>query len=313
VWLRHGAPDARLAQARDPLRSLDLPGVSALDAEAWRYETADGAAGGPASVAFTRATASAGLQLGGDYIFTPTTARQVADTRRLLETDRTTLGASLRPRVWVAFFRGGTPGRTAVYYRSAPDTAGVALWDERGAALAGGPGLLRLSAPPGRYAFGLDVDSAGMLGRIRGAVTIPHFVSARAPLVSSLILGATDSAGDRDAVLAASPADLVYRAGAALAAYAEIYGLAADERGAARYVARYSFAPVRSVFARVLGTRHPVVFEFTREAPAADVTLERLVVDPGRLPPGRYRVTLGVTDVVRNVKAESVAVEITVR
>jgi hypothetical protein len=309
VWLRHGAPDVRLTKARDPLRALDLPGVSALDAEAWRYETED------ASVAFTRATASAGLQLGGDYIFTPTTARQVADTRRLLETERTTLGASLRPRVWVAFFRGRTPGRTAVYYRSAPDTAGVALWDERGvaAALAGGPGLVRLSVPPGRYAFGLDVDSAGMLGRIRGAVTIPHFVRARGPMLSSLILGATDSAGDREAVLAASPADLAYHAGAALAAYTEIYGLAADERGVTRYAARYSFAPVRSFFASVLGTRHPVVFEFTREAPAADVTLERLVVDPGRLPPGRYRVTLDVTDVVRNVKAESVAIEITVR
>src|SRR5207253_21364 len=89
-----------------------------------------------ASVAFTRATASAGLQLGGDYIFTPTTARQAADTRRLLETDRTRLGAPLSPRVWVAFFRGRTPGRTEVYYRSAPDTAGVALWDERGVAAA---------------------------------------------------------------------------------------------------------------------------------------------------------------------------------
>src|SRR5438094_361423 len=33
VWLRHGAPDTRLTKARDLLRSLDLPGVSALDAE----------------------------------------------------------------------------------------------------------------------------------------------------------------------------------------------------------------------------------------------------------------------------------------
>jgi len=307
VWLRHGAPDTRLTKARDPLRSPDLPGVSALDAEAWGYETA--------SVAFTRATASAGLQLGGDYIFTPTTARQAADTRRLLETDRTRLGAPLSPRVWVGFFRGRTPGRTEVYYRSAPDTAGVALWDERGvaAALAAGPGLLRVSVPPGRYDFGLDVDSAGVLGRIRGAVTVPHFMRARGPMLSSLILGATDSSGDREAVLAAGPADLVYGAGESLAAYAEIYGLAADERGVARYVARYSFVPVRSWFARLLGTGHPVVFEFTRETPATDVALERLVLDPRRMSPGRYRVTLGVTDVVRNVKEESVAVEITVR
>src|SRR2546427_9031676 len=80
----------------------------------------------------------------------------MSDTRRLLESDRTTLGAPLAARVWAAFFRGRTPGRTEVYYRSAPDTAGLALWDERGvaAALASGPGLLRASVPPGRYTFG---------------------------------------------------------------------------------------------------------------------------------------------------------------
>ncbi len=311
MWLRHGPPDSRVAQARALVGLPDLPGVSSLDAEAWRYETA----AGPVAIAFTRATASAGLQLGGDYIFTPTTERQMSDTRRLLETDRTTLRAPLAPRVWAAFFRGRTPGRTEVYYRSAPDTAGLALWDERGvaAALASGPGLVRASVPPGRYTFGLDVDSAGVLGRIRGAVTVPHFARAAAPMLSSLILGATDSSGDRNALLAAMPADLVYRTGAALAAYAEVYGLAADERGVARYVARYRFAPVRSLLARVLGARQPVVVEFTREAPAEDVTVEQVVLEPGRVPPGRYRVTLGVTDLVRNVKSESVAVEITVR
>ena len=88
------------------------------------------------------------------------------------------------------------------------------------AALASGPGLVRASVPPGRYTFGLDVDSAGVLGRIRGAVTVPHFARAAAPMLSSLILGATDSSGDRNALLAAMPADLVYRTGAALAAYA---------------------------------------------------------------------------------------------
>ena len=311
VWLRHGPPDSRVPQARASVRLPDLPGMSSLDAEAWCYETA----GGPVAITFTRATASAGLQLGGDYIFTPTTERQMSDTRRLLESDRTTLGAPLAARVWAAFFRGRTPGRTEVYYRSAPDTAGLALWDERGvaAALASGPGLLRASVPPGRYTFGLDVDSAGVLGRIRGAVTVPHFARAAAPMLSSLILGATDRAGDRNALLAAMPADLVYRTGAPLAAYAEVYGLAADERGVARYVARYRFAPVRSLLARVLGARQPVVVEFTREAPAEDVTVEQLVLEPGRVPPGRYRVTLGVTDAVRNVKSESVAVEITVR
>ena len=306
VWLRHGPPDSR-----DPVRLPDLPGVSSLDAEAWHYETAAGRVG----ITFTRASASAGLQLGGDYIFTPTSKRQMSDTRRLLETDRTTLRAPLAARVWAAFFRGRTPGRTEVYYRSATDTAGLALWDERGVAvaLASGPGLSRASVPPGHYTFGLDVDSAGVLGRIRDTVTVPHFARAAAPLLSSLILGATDRSGDRDALLAAMPADLAYRAGAPLAAYAEVYGLAADERGVARYVARYSFAPVRPFLARVLGVGHAIVVEFTREAPAQDVMVEQLVLEPGRVPRGRYRVTLGVTDALRNVKSESVAVEITVR
>ena len=306
VWLRHGPPDSR-----DPVRLPDLPGMSSLDAEAWHYETAAGRVG----ITFTRASASAGLQLGGDYIFTPTSKRQMSDTRRLLETDRTTLRAPLAARVWAAFFRGRTPGRTEVYYRSATDTAGLALWDERGVAvaLASGPGLSRASVPPGHYTFGLDVDSAGVLGRIRDTVTVPHFARAAAPLLSSLILGATDSSGDRDALLAAMPADLAYRAGAPLAAYAEVYGLAADERGVARYVARYSFAPVRPFLARVLGVGHAIVVEFTREAPAQDVMVEQLVLEPGRVPRGRYRVTLGVTDALRNVKSESVAVEITVR
>ena len=101
--------------------------------------------------------------------------------------------------------------------------------------------------------------------------------------------------------------------GEELAAYAEVYGLAADERGVARYVARYSFAPVRPFLARVLGVGHAIVVEFTREAPAQDVMVEQLVLEPGRVPRGRYRVTLGVTDALRNVKSESVAVEITVR
>jgi len=39
--------------------------------------------------------------------------------------------------------------------------------------------------------------------------------------------------------------------------------------------------------------------------------LERVVIEPGRLTPGRYRVTLAVMDLPSNVKSESVAIEIT--
>ena len=133
------------------------------------------------------------------------------------------------------------------------------------------------------------------------------------PALSSLALGAADTTADRETTLSAMPADLTYDAGRPLATYAEIYGLDADARGVARYLVRYSFARVRSFLDRVLGAGHAVVLEFTREVATPDVALERVVLEPGRLPAGRYRVTLGVTDLARNVKAESVALEIVMR
>ena len=55
------------------------------------------------------------------------------------------------------------------------------------------------------------------------------------------------------------------------------------------------------------------MFEFTREAPARGMRPERIVIEPGRVPPGRYRVTLAVTDLGPNVKSQTVALEITIR
>src|SRR5439155_20641570 len=85
--------------------------------------------------------------------------------------------------------------------------------DERGVAvaLASGPGLSRASVPPGHYTFGLDVYSGGVLGRIPGTVTVPHFARGSSPLLSTLILGATDSSGDGGALLAAMSSCLAYR------------------------------------------------------------------------------------------------------
>jgi len=156
------------------------------------------------------------------------------------------------------------------------------------------------------------VDSAGTLGRLRETVRLPAF-SWDALGLSSLALAAADSGLDREATLHSMPADLVYPGGRPLAAYAEVYGLSPDGEGHARYQVRYTFAPVRSLPGRLFGGSAPVVFEFTREVPARGIVPERIVIEPGRVPAGRYRVTLAVTDLAANVKSQTVALEITIR
>jgi hypothetical protein len=252
--------------------------------------------------------------IGGDFIFFPVTQHALHSAARLLETDRTSLPAPLRARLWGAFFRGETANRTDLYYRADADRAAVVLWDSTGVEVARalGPGLLPLSVPPGAYDLGLDADSAGVRGRLRGSVAVPRF-SGEALALSSLVLAPGDSVADRLATLAAMPANLVYPQGRSLVAYAEVYGLARDTLGMSRYVVRYTFAPVRPLLARLLRASEPVVLEFTRETPLRDRVAERLVIAPGRVPPGRYRLTLGVMDALRHVRSESVTVELVIR
>jgi hypothetical protein len=171
--------------------------------------------------------------------------------------------------------------------------------------------LLALAVTPGRYRLGLDADSARALGRLRDSVVVPWFAPGALQL-SSLALAAGAAATDRATTLASMPADLHYAAGAPLGAYVEIYGLGTGQ-GTTRYRARYTFAPDRSAVGRLLRGTAALSFEFERRAPAGAVVTERLLLEPGRVPPGRYRVTLAVTDLERNVKSETVALVVTLR
>ena len=301
LWVRHGPPELRQTGVLDPIRGI--AGLEPLD-EGWVYSTPEG----DVVLSFT----SHG---GGDTRTLPFTARQLEGQRRLLETDRTTLPAPLEAGGWSAFFKSADPGNTDFYVRTDPERAAVVLWDTGNAepvVRASGIGLLRLSAPPSLYRLGLDVDSAGQLGRVRQPVRLPAF-SGAVPSISSLVLTAGDSLGDRESTLAGMPPDLRYASGTALSTYAELYGLGRGEDGRARYLVRYTFQPLRGFMARVLEGSSPVVFEFTREAEWRERLAEQLVIQPGRLPPGRYRVTLAVTDLPSNVKSETVALDITVR
>jgi len=300
LWIRHGPPDIWAGGMLDPRQSRI---GSPLEFSSWEYDTPDG-------------ILTIGLRdfRGGGVVLYPVSSRQFESARSLLATDNTSIPAPLVAGGWTAFFKAGDFGLTDVYFRAAPETAAVAIWGKDGdrVARAAGPGLMQLTVPPGGYTQGFDVDSAGVLGRSRAPITIPAYSQVQLGL-SSLLLTPGDSVPGREAMLAGMPADLTYSGVRALAAYTEVYGLARDRSGLSQYTARYTFAPERGLAARVLGKDKPVVFEFTRSVAANVVTPERLVIAPGLLAPGRYRVTLAVTDILRNVKSQTVALSVTVR
>lgn len=305
IFLRHGAPDRQSACADDLLDSRSAvidtaaPPCSFLDVESWLYYTPYG----PLSVRFQD----------NEYI-APASRAQDRMGQILLETDRSTVPAPLAARAWSALFRSADLGLTDVYYRTNGDSAAAVLWDTAGLIQpirASGPGVLQLSVPPGPYHLGLDVDSAGTRGRWRRDIRIPRFSAVDLGL-SSLVVAPSAVLLDREAALHRMPVDLVYPAGTPLATYVEIYGLTAGARGRSHYHLRYAFEPVRSLLGKLFTNAHAVVFEFDREIESS-TSAERLIVEPGRLPAGRYRVTLSVTDRTRNVKSESVALEIEIR
>lgn len=307
IYLRHGPPDEKLRGAFDPLDRFERRG-NALDVEGWIYKRPDG--GGTLTIGFKRGTSPGA----GDYVFLPSTRRQAASTRVALRTDRSTVPAPLAPRIWSAVFRSAELGLSDLYYRTSGDSAAAVLWDTAGQnepVRASGSGLLLLSVPPGSYDLGLDVDSAGVLGRLRREIVVPRFSVVDLGL-SSLVLAPSAQLLDREATLQRMPADLVYRAGTPLASYVELYGLTADRSSRTHYRLRYAFAPLRSFPARLFTRGHPVVFEFDRAGESSSA-IEQLIIEPGRLPAGRYRVTLSVTDLTRNVKSESALLEIDIR
>ena len=299
VWLRHGRPDYWNREAG-----------TWIDVHDWTYYTPEG----PLTISFDGIPGAFGAH--GDYIVAPPMDRhQARQVRTLLTTDRSSLAATLMARGWSAFFRSETPGFTDFYVRTQPETAAVVLWDTKGAeeqARATGVGLLRVSLRPAAYQMGLDVDSSGAIGRVRETIRVPAYSTA-VPGISSLLLAAGDSLLERQGALAGMPADLGFATGTALSSYAELYGLVRDSDGRARYRVRYTFQPVRGLLARLWSRGSPVVFEFDREAEWRGALTERLVIQPGRLAPGRYRVTLSVTDIPSNVKSETVALDIRVR
>jgi tetratricopeptide (TPR) repeat protein len=288
VLVRYGEPDERY--------------VWSADAETWRYRRPDA----EYQVTFARRTADGG----GDEVVTPVVAGEYEAAQYLLSTDRPTLTATLRFSFWPAAFRSAT-GRASelvVFPDSVKATA--ALFDSAGREAArdsATDGPLHLVAPPGRYLLALDAERDGRAGRFRGTIRLPRYATDSLS-VSGLLISSQDAAPLRPALEAAAPPSLRLPAERPLRVYAEVYGLT-TAAGAVRYEAVYRFARAGGGFLGLRSRGRVTTIAFSREGAATDPAVETLVIDPGRLPRGHYRLTLEVHDPVRGARAASAALE----
>jgi hypothetical protein len=293
LFLRFGTPRERLVSAG--------PG---LDVEAWRY-VVDGAT---VSLALARVTADGG----GDFVIYPTSRGELHNAAVMLERDVSAVAPSMDLDVWVAFFRSANPelarrGFLDVVVRPGTDSATVAIWDlaDQELVRARGASPVTVTLREGVYRFGVDARAGARLGRVRDHLETPPLGPGWLA-VSSLLMAVTpDSAPDRGAMAHRMPADrVIVRDGAPVTLYAEVYDLP-DDRGMARYEVTYTFDP--------LGRERRVTLAFPRVRPAAPAVIERLTVQPGLVPPGRYRVTLAVRDRVLGLTARAVALDVDLR
>jgi tetratricopeptide (TPR) repeat protein len=297
MYLRFGEPEERLISVG--------PGI---DVEAWRY-VVDGRA---VSLVFARATAGGGSTPGGDFVFYPTNARELHNSAVLLERDGPTRVPPLPLATWTAFFRAAdstaaNAGFHDVVIRTSTDSAAVAVWDlgDLEIVRSVGPSPLTVRVRDGVYRFGADARVGTRLGSVRGPLVVPPLGPGWLSVSSLLVAVVADSVPDRMTMARAMPASLVIeRRGRPLTLYAELYDLP-DRRGTAEYDVVYTFEPV--------GRGSPVSFSFSRTVPATSTTLERLVVQPGQVPPGRYRVTLAVRDRILGLRAGAVSLDVTLR
>lgn len=298
LYLRFGKPRQRYVASGDDLG----------DVESWTYNVD----GRDVTLTFARATATAsfsfGSIFGGDFVIYPTNQRELHNVGIMLETDESSIHTDFPLSAWEAVFRDPSE-KQRVYVKTNTDTAAAAAWRWDGEEVARAMGAVPFSftIDAGRFAFGIDAHSHGKFGSIRDTLRVPSLGAGWLSL-SSLLVGVTDdSLPDRATMLEAMPANLtITRHGAPLTVYTELYDPPPDSTGVAHYELTYAFQPLDH-------DARPIVFSFPRTVRAEPTVVERLVVQPGAVPPGRYRVALTVRDLVLALPEQSVHADITLR
>lgn len=287
IYLRYGEPVRRVINHRE-------------EVEAWDYSVG----GTLARMIFARASADGG----GDMVFYPTSRGELHNVAVMLERDATAISARREVLAWAAFFRGAREGEQLVYVGVMADTSAAAIWDrewiEVGRETGAAPHVFSLAR--GTYTVGVDTRHNGERGRLRATLDVPTFWRGSLAL-SSLLIGvpANDSTFGRDDIARAMPGDGRLPRDTALALYTEIYGLSTDRQGRSLYEVEYRFEPVDAGRA--------VTLTFDRALSGGAVVPERILIQPGRIPAGRFRVHLTVRDKVRRRIAQSTHVVVELR
>jgi tetratricopeptide (TPR) repeat protein len=293
LYLRFGKPD-----------QIYLAGGRNLgDIEAWRFSV-DGRS---VVVPFARATAVNRFGAGGDMVLYPTNRRDLSNGIVLLDTDATSLDGDREMQVWLATFRGTGRDQHVVYLRASIDTVAAAIWDGEGREFERqrGAGPRAFSLRSGRYAVGIDARDSEGLARIRGSVTVPWLWGDQLTLSSILVGASGQSLTTREDVARAMPGNLEFPVASPLALYTEIYNLPATSEGIAEFEVEYRFEPI--------GRGRPVTFAFSRRAAAEPSLVERIVLEPDRVPAGQYRIVLTVRDRLFGVAAQTSRVDVHLR
>ncbi len=294
VFLRHGAPDYR--------------SIGSLADETWCYFRPDSSV---LRVSFVRRTGGFGAT--GDMVVTPMVAGEAESARELFATDRFSAPSTLSFAFWPAAFRAANRWQTELFL--VPDSVGAtaALVDDDGREVArdsATDGALRLVAAPGHYLLLLDAVRANWAGRYRGTITLPDF-GEDVPSVSSILVASGGAPPVLDSMADRAPHALVLSARAPLRIYAELYNMGRID-SVSRYVAAYRFERTDGFILRSR-RESATTISFERATPFVGRIIETLVVDPGRLPPGRYRLHLEIGDEVRGTKSASSVIEFRLR
>lgn len=294
VFLRHGRPDYRL--------------VHNLDAETWCYFRPDGSV---LRVSFLRRTSGYGAA--GDMVVTPMMSGEAESARQLLATDRFSTTSDLTFAYWPAAFRAGDRRSTELLVIPDSVRAVAVLVDRDGLEIARDSGTdraLHLLAPPGSYLLLLDAARGRHTGRYRGSIPLPDF-GGETPTVSSILLAPGDVAPDRDSLAAHAPHGLTMPATQPLRVYAELYNLGRVS-GLSRWRAEYRFERLDGSIVPG-GRNRTLTIAFDREQLFSSRIVESLVIDPDRLPPGRYRLHLEITDQLLDIHTSSALIEFRLR